>query len=163
MQAVCVKSEIVLENGYNVRKKKEFGMHNRDNNVMNIEAENTAQAFLELLALRGVDYFFANAGTDFASICDGFALRGKNGQELPRPVTVPHETPLASMAHGYYLATGRPQAAMVHVGVGTANALGAIINASKARIPILFFAGRTPITEQGDPGSRSGVIHWGQE
>ncbi len=138
-------------------------MHTRDENIVNIGAENTAQAFLELLALRGVEYFFANAGTDFASVCDGFALRQKNGKELPRPVTVAHEVPLISMAYGYYLATGRPQVAMVHVGIGTANALGPIINASKARVPILFFAGRTPITEQGEPGSRSAFIHWGQE
>lgn len=134
-----------------------------DENIMTVGAENTAQAFLELLAQRGVEYFFANAGTDFASICDGFALRQKQGKEFPRPVTIAHEIPLISMAHGYYLATGRPQVAMVHVGIGTANALGAIINASKARVPILFFAGRTPITEQGEPGSRSAFIHWGQE
>ena len=28
--------------------------------------ETTAQAYLELLSLRGIEYFFANAGTDFA-------------------------------------------------------------------------------------------------
>jgi thiamine pyrophosphate-dependent acetolactate synthase large subunit-like protein len=47
-----------------------------------------------------------------------------------------------SMAHGYYLATGRPQVAMVHVNVGTANGLGAIIGAHRARVPIFFSAGR---------------------
>ncbi len=30
--------------------------------------ETTAEAYLELLAARGVDYLFANAGTDFAPI-----------------------------------------------------------------------------------------------
>jgi acetolactate synthase I/II/III large subunit len=131
--------------------------------MIQVEAETTAQAFLELLALRGVEYFLANSGTDFASICDAFALRQKLGKELPRPVLVAHEISLVSMAHGYYLATGRPQAAMVHVGVGTANSLGSIINASKARVPILFFAGRTAITEHGEPSSRAAFIHWAQE
>lgn len=128
-----------------------------------VDAENTAQAFLELLALRGIDCFFANAGTDFASIVDGFAKREKDGKTLPKPVTVPHEIPLISMAHGYYLVTGRPQAAMVHVGVGTANALGPVMSAQRARIPILFCAGRTPITEEGHPASRSSFVHWAQE
>jgi len=125
--------------------------------------ETTAQAYLELLALRGVEYFFANAGTDFASIVDAFAFRQTQGKEFPRPITVPHETPLVSMAHGYYLVTGKPQVAMVHVGVGTVNGIGAIMAAHRSRVPILFSAGRTPITEAGNPASRNIYIHWGQE
>ena len=127
------------------------------------KVENAAQAYLELLSLRGIEYFFANAGTDFASIVDAFARRLQQGKEFPRPVTVPHEIPLVSMAHGYYLATGRPQAAMVHVGIGTANGLAALIHAHRARVPILLSAGRTPITEEGSPASRNAFIHWGQE
>jgi acetolactate synthase I/II/III large subunit len=131
--------------------------------MIKLDAETTAQALLDLLALRGVEYFFANSGTDFASICDAFAMRQKLGKALPRPVLVGHEIPLVSMAHGYYLASGKPQVAMVHVGVGTANGLGGIINASKGKVPVLFFAGRTAISEEGDPSSRSAFIHWGQE
>ena len=135
------------------------------NSTMKVKTriETAAQAYLELLSLRGIDYFFANAGTDFVSIVDAFAYRQSQGKDLPRPLTIPHETPLVSMAHGYYLVTGRPQVAMVHVGVGTANALGALLAASRARVPILFSAGRTPITEEGSPASRSNYIHWGQE
>jgi acetolactate synthase-1/2/3 large subunit len=125
--------------------------------------ETTAQAYLELLALRGIKYFFGNSGTDFASLVDAFARRRSQGSTFPQPVTVMHETPLISMAHGYYLISGEPQAAMVHVGVGTANALGALMAAGKARIPMLFSAGRTPITEAGYSASRRVYIHWGQE
>lgn len=135
----------------------------RDRNRVDVNVENTAQAFLELLALRGVDCFFGNAGTDFASIVDALSRRKTEGKKTPRPVTVPHEIPLISMAHGYYLATGRVQAAMVHVGVGTANALGSIMGAQRSRIPLLFFAGRTPVTEKGNPASRSSFVHWAQE
>jgi len=122
-----------------------------------------ADSYLELLSLRGVDCFFANAGTDFASLVEAFALRKARGKERPRPYTIPHEIPLVSMAHGYYLATGRPQVAMVHVNVGTANGLGAVIGAHRGRVPILFSAGRTPIMEEGGPASRTRFIHWGQE
>jgi len=60
--------------------------------------------------------------------------------------------------------TGRPQAMMVHVGVGTANAVNGIINASRQNIPMLFSAGRTPITESGAvPAARNNYIHWAQE
>lgn len=125
--------------------------------------ETTAQAFLELLSIRGVDYFLGNAGTDFASLVDAFAFRRAQGKARPVPLGIPHEIPLVAMAHGYYLMTGRPQTVMVHVGVGTANSLGGIMTAYRARVPVLFCAGRTPITEEGGPASRSSYIHWGQE
>ena len=68
------------------------------------------------------------------------------------------------MAHGYAMVTGRPQAMMVHVGVGTANAINGLINASRQNIPILFTAGRTPITESGAvTAARNNYIHWAQE
>src|SRR5947207_1294366 len=60
-------------------------------------------------------------------------------------------------------AGGRPAAAMVHVNVGTGNAATAIISASRANVPVLMTAGRTPITEEGLPGSRDLHIHWAQE
>ncbi|MDY6972394.1 MAG: thiamine pyrophosphate-requiring protein [Thermodesulfobacteriota bacterium] len=127
------------------------------------KVETVAQAYLELLSLRGVDYFFANAGTDFASIIDAFACRQAQGKLSPRPIAIPHEIPLVAMAHGYYLVTGRPQVAMVHVGVGTANAVGGLISAQRGRVPILFTAGRTPMTEDGSPVFRFPFIHWGQD
>jgi len=37
--------------------------------------ESTADAYLELLAARGVEYFFANSGTDFAPLIDAYARR----------------------------------------------------------------------------------------
>src|SRR5437773_7999941 len=74
--------------------------------------ETTAEAYLELLAARGIDYFFGNAGTDFAPIIEAYTRRRARGQLLPRPVTVPHEVPAVAMAHGYAMVTGRPQAVM---------------------------------------------------
>lgn len=125
--------------------------------------ETTAQAYLHLLSERGVEYLFANAGTDFAPLIDAFAYFTATGQTTIRPVAVPHENVAVAMAHGYYLATGKPQAVMVHVTVGTANAINGIINAARDRIPILFTAGRTPISEWGLPGTRDLCIHWAQE
>ena len=90
-----------------------------------LRVETVAQAYLELLRDRGIDCFFANAGTDFASIVDAFARFQTDGKTTPRPIVVPHEFVAVSMAHGYYLVTGRPQVVMVHVTVGTANGAGA--------------------------------------
>ncbi|MFH1242269.1 MAG: thiamine pyrophosphate-requiring protein [Pseudomonadota bacterium] len=128
-----------------------------------IPIENTAQGYLELLRDRGVKYFFGNGGTDFASLVDCFAKFAEEGKPFPRPITVPHEFPAVSMAHGYYMISGEPQVVMVHVIVGTANAAAAIMNAARAHVPIIFSAGRTPITESGLVGSRDVQIHWAQE
>ena len=52
---------------------------------------------------------------------------------------------------------------MVHVTVGTGNAATALISASRANVPMLMSAGRTPVTEEGLPGARDLHIHWAQE
>ncbi len=128
-----------------------------------IDAAHAGETLLAVLAERGVEYLFGNAGTDFPSIIEGFANASLLGRTVPQPVTVPHENVAVAMAHGYYLATGRPQAVMVHVNVGTANAICGLVNATRENIPILLMAGRTPITEEGRLGGRSVYIHWGQE
>jgi acetolactate synthase-1/2/3 large subunit len=123
----------------------------------------TADAYLELLADRGIDVFLGNAGTDFASLVEAFARCEAEGGRAPRPLVIPHEFVAVSMAHGYYAAGGRPAAVMVHVNVGTGNASTAIITAARANVPVLMSAGRTPVTEEGQLGSRDLHIHWAQE
>ena len=128
-----------------------------------LHSDTTAGAYLELLKDRGIDVFLGNAGTDFASLVEAFARFESDGRPAPRPLVVPHEFVAVSMAHGYYAAGGRPAAVMVHVNVGTANASTAVITASRANVPVLMTAGRTPITEEGQAGSRDLHIHWAQE
>ncbi|MBI4338673.1 MAG: hypothetical protein HY680_01825, partial [Chloroflexi bacterium] len=125
--------------------------------------ESVAEAYLELLAARGIEYFFGNGGTDFAPIVEAYAKRIAQEQMLPRPIPVPHEVTAVSMALGYTMVTGKPQVVMVHTTPGTANAVSGIINASRGNIPMLFTAGRTPLTEGNALGSRDGGIHWAQE
>ena len=122
-----------------------------------------AEAFLRGLADHGIDYFFCNPGTDFPPIVEAFARAKKTNAKVPKPILVPHENLAVGMAHGAYLMTGRPQAVMVHVNVGTANTINNLTNLSRDRVPLLLAAGRTPITEKGSFGSRSRPIHWAQE
>lgn len=68
------------------------------------------------------------------------------------------------MADGYARVTGRPQAVLVHVDVGT-QALGqGLHNASVGRVPVFILAGLCPFTESGEmTGSRTEYMHWLQE
>ena len=126
--------------------------------------ETAADAFLGLLAARGVEYLFANAGTDFSPVAEARAKGLALGARMPQPVIVPHENLGVAMMHGYTMLTGRAQAMMVHVGVGSANALNGFINASRQNVPMLLCAGRSPFTESPLlPGARNNYIHWAQE
>jgi len=121
-----------------------------------------AALFVRLKAL-GVDYVFANSGTDFPPIIEGLIEARRRGLDLPIPVTVPHEHAAVSMAHGYYQMTGRAQAVMLHTNVGLANAATGAINAACDQVPMILMSGRTPVTEGGRFGARTVPIGWGQE
>ena len=132
-------------------------------NKASIVNRSVAANFLDALYAQGIKYVFANAGTDFAPVIEAMVLAAEQNRPIPRFITVPHENVAISMAHGYYLATGEPVAVMVHVTVGTANALCGLMNASRDNAPILLMAGHTPSTETGHIGSRNAGIHWGQD
>ena len=122
-----------------------------------------AEDYLDALAAHGIDHLFCNPGTDFAPIVEAFARAARTNRKVPRPMVVPHENCALAMAHGYTMITGKPQAVMLHTNVGTANAINALIDASRDRVPVLLTSGRTPFTERGPSGARNVYIHWAQE
>ena len=128
-----------------------------------IAVDSVAEAYLTLLAERGVEYLFANAGTDFAPLVEAFAKAARTGAPAPKPILATHENLALSMAHGWAIVTGRVPAVMVHVSVGTANGVCGVFNAARDNVPMLFTAGRSPLTEAGLPGARDVYIHWAQE
>ena len=135
----------------------------RSNRPKQRSAGNVAAAYLALLADRGVDYLFGNAGTDFAPLIEAYAQSAQTGVAVPRPILATHENLAVAMAHGYGMVSRRIPAVMVHVSVGTANMVCAALNAARENVAILLTAGRSPLTEAGLLGSRDGYIHWAQE
>jgi acetolactate synthase I/II/III large subunit len=126
-------------------------------------SEAVGETLLATLKQKGVDYLFINSGTDAAPIAEAYARQHLSGLEFPTPIIGAHENLVVGMAHGYAMITGKIQAVMVHVSVGAANAVCAVMNARRDEIPMLFMAGRTPLFEKGPFGARSGAIHWAQE
>lgn len=111
----------------------------------------------------GIDYVFANSGTDFPPIIEGLVAARLQDLDIPVPVTVPHEHAALGMAHGFYQISGRGQAVMLHTNVGLANGAIGAINAWCDQIPMLLMSGRTPVTESDRFGARTVPIGWGQE
>lgn len=123
--------------------------------------ETVGEAILELLQLRGIDTVIGGAPT---SMIEAIAKRQASGEPAPRAILTPHEQTAVAMAHGYYAATGRPQAVYLYSTVGTANGMGGIINAARSRVPMIILAARSPVSEKrGVAGARDIHVQWSQE
>ncbi len=124
----------------------------------------TAEAVLALYAAHGVDYIFINPGTDTFPLQEAYARRMQLGLPCPRAIMCIHEHVAVSAAHGYYLATRRPQVVQVHVDLGTINAGGSLHNAQRANAGVVFTAGRVPYaSKNGVPGAMDSGIFFYQE
>jgi len=121
-------------------------------------------AFLEALTEAGIDYIFANWGSDHPALVEALAEARATGRHVPAVVTCPNEMVALSIAHGHAQLSGRPQAVVVHVECGTQALAGAVHNADKGRVPVLIFAGSSPYTQEGElKGSRNEFIQWIQD
>jgi acetolactate synthase-1/2/3 large subunit len=120
-------------------------------------------AIFQRLRRLGVDVVLVNSGTDFPPIIEGLAEAETQGIDVPRSIVVPHEHVAMGMAHGYYFASGRAQAVILHTNVGLANAAIGAINMATDHVPVILMSGRTPSVERGRFGARTVPIGWGQE
>jgi acetolactate synthase-1/2/3 large subunit len=129
-----------------------------------MSAARTADVLLEGLNDLGIDYIFANLGTDHAPILESLAEWQRSGRKHPPVIVCPHENVAVHMAGGYAMATGRGQAVLVHVDAGTANAAMALHNLFRTRVPVLLMAGRAPYTMHGEKtGGRDTYVHFVQD
>lgn len=122
-----------------------------------------AELFLRTLQDRGVRYVFMNPGTDTYPVQEAYAKLQAAGENLPELLMCPFESLTSSAAQGFYLATGKAQAAFVHVDVGTANAAGSLNDAKANRTPVVLCAGRSPVTIEDVSGGRTKYINWLQD
>src|SRR5438874_2666387 len=76
-----------------------------------LKAESVAEAYLALLAERGIEYLFANAGTDFAPIVEAYAKAAHTGFPAPKPLIATHEDLAEKLAGFSYDSPARRVAA----------------------------------------------------
>ena len=72
-------------------------------------------ALLDSLTEAGVSCVFANFGSDHPALIEAIAEARAQGRPLPRIVTCPNEMVGMSAAHGFWQASGVPQAVVVNV------------------------------------------------
>ena len=123
-----------------------------------------AHYLISALVDLGIEYIFANLGTDYVSIIEELARWDSEGRPHPKVILCPHEVVAVHMAGGFAMATGKGQAVFVHVDAGTANACMAIQNMFRYRLPVLLCAGKAPFTLRGElTGSRDTYVHFVQD
>ncbi|ELY60023.1 thiamine pyrophosphate-requiring protein [Natronococcus jeotgali] len=124
-----------------------------------------AESVLCTLRDNGVDYIFANFGTDHTPLIEAAARLRDDREEdsFPEFIPCPHEYVALSAAHGYAAVTGDPQAVLVHVDVGTQNLGAAMHNAHRANVPIFVMAGLSPVSDAAGLGGRDHPIHYFQD
>ena len=96
-----------------------------------------AQALVELLRSEGVEYVFGNPGTTELPFMDALA----EAPDMPYMLAL-HESAAVAMADGYARATGRTSFVSLHIAAGLANGLSMVLNARRARTPIVVTAGQ---------------------
>jgi acetolactate synthase-1/2/3 large subunit len=132
--------------------------------ISNEPEHSTAYYFIEGLNELGIEHLFCNFGTDHAPTIEAIAEREKHGEKVPNVMLCPHENTAGHMAMGYAALTGRGQAVLVHVDVGTANTTNAMHNLFRSRLPVLLMAGKAPYTSGNElVGSRDTYVHFVQE
>jgi acetolactate synthase-1/2/3 large subunit len=129
-----------------------------------VTVDEAAEGYVAALTSQGVDCLFLNPGTDTFPIQEALAKFREQGRPAPRTILCVFELVALAAAHGYYAATGRPQAVLVHVDVGTQNLGSMLHNAQRGRAAVFIGAGRAPYTvDPAERGSRDTYIHWLQE
>src|SRR5205823_4670270 len=99
-----------------------------------------------------VVYLLNRLGVEYVTLNPGATTRGMHeslvtyaGNVAPEVITCSHEEIAVAMAEGYYLATGRPQATLVHNIVGLQHASKAIYEAWLNNVPMIIIGGTGPM------------------
>src|SRR5438128_6205303 len=107
-----------------------------------------------LLNRLGVEYVTLNPGATTRGMHESLVTYG--GNVAPEVITCRHEEIAVAMAEGYYLATGKPQATLVHNIVGLQHASKAIYEAWLNQVPMIIIGGTGPL----DSTHRRPWIDW---
>ena len=125
---------LAFRGGTKIKPRKRKGKRRR--------AEYGSDLVVDILEAYGVPYVCANIGSSFRGVWDSVVNYG--GDSAPKALSVCHEEVGVAMAHGYFKASGRPLAVLLHDLVGLQHASMAIYNAWCDRVPMLILGAIGP-------------------
>ena len=110
------------------------------------------EAIMEAFRNLGVDYIMSSPGSEWSPVWEAMARQTVEKNSGPQFLDCWHETVAVDMALGYTAYTGKPQAVLLHAGVGLMHGSMAILSASQQEIPMLVMSGEA--TTFGDDPSQ---------
>ena len=109
---------------------------------MKREGMTGAEALLRALRAMGVERIFASPGSDWAPLWEALARPHDDG-EFPEYISSRHEETAVGMATGYFKATGKLPAVVIHTTVGSLHAAMGVRAALHERVPMVVLAGES--------------------
>ena len=123
-----------------------------------VAADDGKDALVQAMVAGGTELFVFCGGTDNYMLMEGIAKAKEKGLPYPKLITGLHEAAGMGVAMGHTMVSGKPQAIMVHVGLGTLQVGGMLHNTWVGNIPMIFMAGRASKTNFGElKGSKTGI------
>jgi acetolactate synthase-1/2/3 large subunit len=107
-----------------------------------------AEALLRALRAMGVERIFASPGSDWAPLWEALARPHDDG-EFPEYISSRHEETAVGMATGYFKATGKLPAVVIHTTVGSLHAAMGVRAALHERVPMVVLAGESVAFAEG--------------
>jgi len=101
------------------------------------------EAILEAFRKLQVDYIMSSPGSEWSPVWEALTRQKVENRRGPTFIESWHETLAVNMASGYSLITGRPQAVLLHAGVGLLQGSMGIHGALQAEIPMIVMSGES--------------------
>jgi thiamine pyrophosphate-dependent acetolactate synthase large subunit-like protein len=101
------------------------------------------EAILEAFRKLKIDYIMSSPGSEWSPIWEALARQKIENRAGPIFVESWHETLAVKMAAGYTLITGRPQAVLLHAGVGMLQGSMGVHGALQNEIPMVVMSGES--------------------
>jgi acetolactate synthase I/II/III large subunit len=101
------------------------------------------EAILEAFRKLKIDYIMSSPGSEWSPLWEALARQKLGNKPGPTFVESWHETLAVNMATGYTLVTGRPQAVLLHAGVGMLQGSMGVHGALQGEVPMLVLSGES--------------------
>jgi acetolactate synthase-1/2/3 large subunit len=101
------------------------------------------EAILEAFRKLKIDYIMSSPGSEWSPVWEALARAKLDKKPGPTFVESWHETLAVNMATGYTLITGRPQAVLLHAGVGMLQGSMGVHGALQNEVPMVVMSGES--------------------
>ena len=101
------------------------------------------EAILEAFRKLKIDYIMSSPGSEWSPVWEALVRQKLDNRDGPAYIDSWHETLAVNMATGYTLITGRPQAVLVHAGVGLLQGSMGVHGAMQSEVPMIVMSGES--------------------